>query len=43
MVRFIKILEWIWPDEERATYRLVSIRTTKDARKINKDRRKANT
>ena len=37
MVRFIKILEQIWSDEEGATSRLVPMKTAEDAQKINKD------
>ena len=36
MVRFINILEQIWPIEEGATYRLVPMKAVKDAQKINK-------
>ena len=37
MVRFINILEQIWPVEEAATFRSVPMREVKDAQKINKD------
>ena len=37
MVRFIKLLEQIWPIEEGAILRLVPMKVDKDARKINKD------
>ncbi len=37
MVRFIKVLEQIWPIEEGATARLVPMKAAKDAQKINKD------
>ena len=37
MVRFINILEQIWPIEEGATYRLIPMKAVKDAQKINKD------
>ena len=37
MVRFIKILEQVWPIEEGATARLVPMKAVKDAQKINKD------
>ena len=37
MVRFIKVLEQVWPIEEGATARLVPMKAVKDAQKINKD------
>ena len=37
MVRFIKLLEQIWPIEEGAILRLVPMKVDKDAQKINKD------
>ena len=37
MVRFIKILEQVWPVEEGATARLVLMKAAKDAQKINED------
>ena len=40
MVRFINILEQIWPIEEEATIRLVPMKAGKDAQNINKDRHK---
>ena len=35
MVRFINILEQVWPIEEGATSRLVLMKAVKDAQKIN--------
>ncbi len=37
MVRFINILEQVWPIEEGATARLVPMKAAKDAQKINED------
>ena len=37
MVRFIKILEWIWSIEEGATSRLVLMKAAKGIQKINED------
>ena len=37
MVRFINILEQVWPIEEGATARLVPMKAAEDAQKINKD------
>ncbi len=37
MVRFINILEQIWPIEEGATDRLVPMNAVKGAQKINED------
>ena len=43
MVRFIKILEWIWSIEEGATSRLVPMNAAKGAQKINEDYHKVYT
>ena len=43
MVRFIKILEWIWPIEEGATSRLVPMIAAKGTQKINEDYHKVYT
>ena len=37
MVRFIKVLEQVWPIEEGATARLVPMKAAEDAQKINED------
>ena len=37
MVRFINILEQVWPIEEEATARLVPMKAVKPAQKINED------
>lgn len=36
MVRFINLLEQVWPIEEGAILRLVPMKAAKDAQKINK-------
>ena len=42
LVRFINVLEQVWPVEEGATSRLVPMKAVKDAQKINEDCHKVN-